>query len=602
MTRFLMMVMIMNALITFADDNRTYQFSHGLSFLHDLKYGADYQHFDYVNPQAPKGGELALPSMQAFSTLSPLDFPRSLAPPGLEWTYDTLLVRSGDEVSAFYGRLATGMAIAPDRLSIAFRLHPSARWHDGKPVIAQDVKFTLDAWMGSVIRGALLHWAESVEIADNKTVIIHTNADPAGHLRILGGIPILPAHYWADKDPTQIAFSPTLGSGPYRIAEARRGRYIRYERVTDYWGKDIPVNRGKFNFDSIRYDVYRDAVVAREALHKGLFDIWTENDVMQWANSYDVPARDKGWMIKGTRTYRVDIGARKWLIFNNDVYPFSEPLVREALTHALDFDWQNRVLHAGELERAQSYFNNSVFAAKGLPSEEELVLLEPFRGQIPERVFTETFRFPETDATGHDRTGLLHAMMLLKEAGWMLKEGVLVDQSGTRFVIEFLSNTDEDKRWLLPYISSLETLGVKANIRLVDDSEYTNRIRNRQYQAFIRAGDVGLPPWELYMSFHSDSLDLTYSYNAARIGHPAIDALVEHATSASRLDTMVTACRALDRILLWSFFMIPLDALTDYRIVYWNKFGRPGASADMYLSPFPDGWWYDPAKAAQISF
>lgn len=597
-----MMVVTMNALITFADDDKTYQFSHGLSFLHDLKYSADYQHFDYVNPKAPKGGTLALPSMQAFSTLSPLDFSRSIAAPGLEWTYDTLLVRSGDEVSAFYGRLATGMAIAPDRLSIAFRLHPGARWHDGKPVVAQDVKFTIEAWMESVTGGALLHWAESVEIADDKTVIIHTNADPAGHLRILGGISILPAHYWADKDPTQIAFSPTLGSGPYRIDEARRGRYIRYERVTDYWGKDIPVNRGKFNFDSIRYEVYRDAVVAREALHKGLFDIWTENDVMQWATSYDVPARDKGWMIKGTRTYRIDIGARKWLIFNNDVYPFSEPLVREALTHALDFDWQNRVLHAGELERAQSYFNNSVFAATGLPSREELLLLEPYRGQIPERVFTESFRFPKTDATGHDRAGLLHAMGLLKEAGWMLKDGVLVDKLGTRFVIEFLSNTDEDKRWLLPYIKSLETLGVQANIRLVDDSEYTNRVRNRQYQAFIRAGDVGLPPWELYMSFHSDSLDLTYTYNSARIGHPAIDALVEHATSASRLNTMVTACRALDRVLLWSFFMIPLDALTDYRIVYWNKFGRPSAIADMYLSPFPDGWWYDPIKAARISF
>jgi microcin C transport system substrate-binding protein len=601
MIRLLAMVLAMSVPIAFADADKTYQFSHGLSFLHDLKYSADYQHFDYVNPDAPKGGGLTLPSMQPLSSLSPLGGFSSGTAPGLNWTYDTLLVRSGDEVSAFYGRLASGMAIAPDRLSIAFKLHPDAKWHDGKPVAAQDVKFTLEAWKESVAGVSLLHWAESVEIVDEKTVIIHTNADPAGHLRILGGMSILPAHYWADKDPTEIAFIPTLGSGPYRIAEARRGQFIHYERVVDYWGKDIPVNRGKFNFDSIRYDVYRDAVVAREALHKGLFDIWTEQDVLQWATSFDVPALDKGWMIKGTSTYRVDIGARKWLIFNNDVYPFSDPQVREALTYALDFDWQNRVLHAGELERAQSYFNNSDFAARGLPSEDELVLLEPFIGQIPKRVFTESFRFPETDAAGYDRAGLLHAMGLLKKAGWTLKDRVLVDEEGAAFVIEFLSNTAEDKRWLLPYISSLEMLGVKASIRLVDASEYTNRVRNREYQAFIRAGDVGLPPWELYMSFHSDSLDLTYSYNQARIGHPAIDALVEHATSASRLDTMVTACRALDRVLLWSFFMIPLDALTDYRIVYWNKFGRPQGTVDMYLSPFPDGWWYDEARAAQIS-
>jgi microcin C transport system substrate-binding protein len=585
---------------SFADADRSYQFSHGLSFLHDLKYSADYQHFNYVNPDAPKGGGLTLPSMQSFSSLAPLSFSSSSAP-GLTWTYDTLLVRSGDEVSAFYGRLATGMAIAPDRLSIAFKLHPSARWHDGKPVVAQDVKFTLEAWMASATGVALLHWAESVEIADEKTVIIHTNADPAGHLRILGDIPILPAHYWVDKDPSENAFVPTLGSGPYRIAEARRGRFIRYERVMDYWGKDIPVNRGKFNFDWIQYDVYRDAVVAREALHRGLFDIWTEQDVLQWATSFDVPAFDNGWMIKGTRTYRVDIGARKWLIFNNEVHPFGDLLVREALTYALDFDWQNRVLHAGELERAQSYFNNSVFASRGLPSEDELALLEPFKGQIPERIFTDSFRFPRTDAAGHDRAGLLHAMALLKKAGWKLVDGVLVDNEGTAFAIEFIYNTAEDKRWLLPYLDSLEILGVKAKIRLVDTSEYINRARKRDYQAFIRAGDVGLPPWELYMSFHSDSLDLAYSYNSARIGHPAIDALVEHAASASRLDTMVTACRALDRVLLWNFFMIPLDALTDDRIVYWNKFGRPQGTADMYLSPFPDGWWYDEARAAQIS-
>jgi microcin C transport system substrate-binding protein len=596
----LAMALIMSVPTSFADADRSYQFSHGLSFLHDLKYSADYQHFNYVNPDAPKGGGLTLPSMQSFSSLAPLSFSSSSAP-GLTWTYDTLLVRSGDEVSAFYGRLATGMAIAPDRLSIAFKLHPSARWHDGKPVVAQDVKFTLEAWMASATGVALLDWAESVEIADEKTVIIHTNADPAGHLRILGDIPILPAHYWVDKDPSENAFVPTLGSGPYRIAEARRGRFIRYERVMDYWGKDIPVNRGKFNFDWIQYDVYRDAVVAREALHRGLFDIWTEQDVLQWATSFDVPAFDNGWMIKGTRTYRVDIGARKWLIFNNEVHPFGDLLVREALTYALDFDWQNRVLHAGELERAQSYFNNSVFASRGLPSEDELALLEPFKGQIPERIFTDSFRFPRTDAAGHDRAGLLHAMALLKKAGWKLVDGVLVDNEGTAFAIEFIYNTAEDKRWLLPYLDSLEILGVKAKIRLVDTSEYINRARKRDYQAFIRAGDVGLPPWELYMSFHSDSLDLAYSYNSARIGHPAIDALVEHAASASRLDTMVTACRALDRVLLWNFFMIPLDALTDDRIVYWNKFGRPQGTADMYLSPFPDGWWYDEARAAQIS-
>ena len=576
-------------------------FRHGVSILHELKYPPDFRHFAFVNPDAPKGGTLVMPSMTDFSTLSPLLNPQRA--PGLNWVYETLLLRAGDEPAAYYGSLAEQIALGADRRSIVFRLHPGARWHDGMPITSNDVKFTFDAIKAdatsSTIRMAS-PWFESVDIVNDREFVIRTIADPSLSLTPLANyIPILPAHYWGDKDPTIATLTPPLGSGPYRIAAVEKGRFVRYERVTDYWGRDLPVNRGRFNFDTILYDVYRDATVAREALRKGLLDVW-----LQWGHdilAFDTPARDKGWLVQGKRRYRMDIGARFWLILNNRRHPFDDAQVREALSLAFDFEWQNRALFTGRLTRADSYFQNSVFAATGLPSESERELLEPFRDQIPERVFTEAFRFPRTSGVGRNRPGLVRAQALLAEAGWQMRNGVLIGEGGEPFTIEFLARVPAEQRRLLPYVDALTALGIESRIRMVEGAQYANRLRNRDYDAFIRIGDFGLPPWELHLAFHSQAVDAPLSFNHAGIGHPAVDALVDAAKAASTLDSMAAACRALDRVLLWSFYQIPLDAVDDPHLVYWDKFGRPQREAEAtYLSPFPDGWWYDPVKADRI--
>ena len=572
-----------------------------MSILHELKYPPDFRHFAFVNPDAPKGGTLVMPSMTDFNTLSPLLNPQRA--PGLNWVYETLLLRAGDEPAAYYGSLAEQVALGADRRSIVFRLHPGARWHDGLPITSNDVKFTFDAIKAddtsSTIRMAS-PWSESVDIVDDREFVIRTKADPSLSLTPLAAyIPILPAHYWADKDPTIATLTPPLGSGPYRIAAVEKGRFVRYERVTDYWGPDIPVNRGRFNFDTILYDVYRDATVAREALRKGLLDVW-----LQWGHdilAFDTPARDKGWLVQGKRRYRMDIGARFWLILNNRRHPLDDARVREALSLAFDFEWQNRALFAGRLTRADSYFQNSVFAATGLPSESELRLLEPFRDRIPERVFTKAFRFPRTSGVGRNRPGLVRAQALLAEAGWQMREGVLIGTGGEPFTIEFLSRVPAEQRRLLPYVDALNALGIESRVRMVEGAQYANRLRNRDYDAFIRIGDFGLPPWELHLAFHSQAVDAPLSFNHAGINHPAVDALVDAAKAASTLDSMAAACRALDRVLLWSFYQVPLDAVDDPHLVYWDKFGRPQWEAEAtYLSPFPDGWWYDPVKADRI--
>ncbi len=577
-----------------------YAYSHGVAFLHELKYPADFEHFEYLNPDAPKGGALVLPMMRDFNTVAPLPSERARGAPGLGLAFDSLVVRAGDEIAAYYGSLAEKVAVRADKRAMAIRLHPLARWHDGAPITTEDVEFTFEAVLETAAGQAYLHWLDRVEAVDERLLILHTRSDPTLNLRMLSGISILPAHYWANRDPSAPTLVPTPGSGPYRIAEVGQGRSVRYERVPDYWGADLPVNRGRFNFDTIHYDVYRDATVAREALRKGLLDVWVETDIGHWAVSYDTPAYQRGSLIKGRRTYRVDIGARMWVVLNTQRPPFDDIRVREALTYALDFEWQNRVLHSMEQTRADSYFHGSPFAARGLPTDAELALLEPYRATVPSRVFTHEFTLPETDGRGENRPGLLRARDLLAESGWRMQDGVLVDADGRPFDIEFLSRSPEDQRTLLPYIDSLSKLGIRANIRAVEQVQFTNRMRNRDYQAFLRVGDIGLPPWELRMGFHSSSVDQPVSFNHAGISHPAVDALIEAAVSARTLDEMIVACRALDRVMQWGFYVIPLDAVVDHRIVYWDKFGRPSPADPMYLSPFPDGWWYDPARAGRI--
>ena len=578
-------------------------YEHGISFFHELKYPADFTHFDYINPDAPKGGVLVQSTQNDFNTLT-LITDQLVAAPGVSLLYDSLVSYRAEEMSSFYGWLADGLSASDDKRTLFIRLHPRARWHDGTPITARDVKFTLELIKASIRFRGFFSWVQSVEILGEREIAFRLASElTISNLFPLSWFPIMPAHYWEERDPTRASLEPPLGSGPYRVAEVRKGRYIRYERVPDYWGRDIPVNKGRFNFDQIHYEVYRDATVAREAFRKGLFDTWIERDIRYWATGYDIPARDKGWLVMDYLDHREEIGVNRVIALNNRRDRFKDPRVREALTLAVDFEWENRVLRFGLLDRALSNFAGAPsLEARGLPGEGELALLAPFRDQLPKRLFTEVFEFPRSTGSGRNRAPLERARALLAQAGWHIADGVLVNSGGEPFEIEFLSADVADQRTLLPYLSTLKLLGIAGGIRLVEAAQFANLSQKFDYDARIIQNDILAPPIVfLSMFFHSQSASQPQSYNVAGIADPVVDALIAEAVKVTTVEEMAIACRALDRVLLWGFYQIPLDAIAPFRLVYWNKFGRPEREdLAVYKSPFPDGWWYDDTKAARI--
>ncbi len=576
-------------------------FQHGIAFFHDLKYPADYTHLDYLNPNAPKGGELVLPTQSAFNTLAPMSTRGVGAPQGFWFTSDTLLIRAGDEVSAFYGRLADGVAVADDGMMMAFRIHANARWRDGVPITARDVAYTLDMRRNQPEGRMYFSFIGGVEALDDRHVVVHLNSPiTLNHIIMIQFTSILPEHYWRDRDPAANTLDPPLTSGPYRVSAIKQGRFIEYQRDPEYWGRDIPVNRGRYNFEKVRYDVYRDATVIRESFRKGLIDIWTETDLRYWHDSFDTPAFAKGWVRKIRRHFGIEVGVRSSIAINNRRAKFEDRRVRKALTFAMDFDWQNRTLHMGHHKRAHSFWPDTMLSATGLPSDAELALLERFRDQLPTELFNKPFRFPETASVDDHRSNLVRARQLLSEAGWRTIDGVLSNEAGEPFTIEFLSQNVADSRILLPYLQDLKRLGIAATIRLVESSQFINLLRQFDFDAVLKSQDILMPPViELEATYHSTAAKDPVSRNVAGIGHPALDYLITQANLATTLEEMIAACRAIDRVLLWQYYQIPLYSVDLRRTVHWDKFGIPDFEAK-YWPAFPDGWWYDEAKAARI--
>ena len=577
------------------------EFKHGIAFFQDLKYPAGFTHLDYLNPDAPKGGELVLATQSAFNNLAPMATRGISAPDGFWFTSDTLLLRAGDEVSAFYGRLADGIAVADDGMFMAFRIHADARWRDGVPVTASDVAYTLNSLRNQIEGRMYYSFIGDVEVLDDRHVVVHLHSPiTLNNVIMVQFTSILPEHYWRDRDPSASTLDPPLTSGPYRVSAIKQGRFIEYERDPDYWGRDIPVNRGRYNFAKVRFDVYRDATVIRESFRKGLIDIWTETDIRYWHDSFDTPAFAKGWVKKIRRHFGIEVGVRSNIALNNRRAKFNDRRVREALTLAMDFDWQNRTLHMGHHKRAHSFWPDTILAATGLPSDAELALLERFRDQLPSELFDRPFRFPETTSVDDHRENLVRARQLLSEAGWRAVDGVLTDAAGEPFTIEFLSQNVADSRILLPYLQDLKRLGIAATIRLVESSQYINLRRDFDFDAVLQNQDILMPPViELEATYHSEAAKDPVSRNVAGIGHPVLDYLITQANLATTLEEMTAACRAIDRVLLWQYYQIPLYAVDLRRTVHWDKFGIPDFEAK-YWPAFPDGWWYDDAKAARI--
>lgn len=582
-----------------ADDPKP---QHGIAMHGDLKYGPDFKHFDYVNPNAPKGGQIRLGALGGFDSLNPFIVKGNPAG-GASFVYDTLLTSSADEAFSEYGLLAKTVRTPEDRSWVEFTLRDEARWHDGKPITADDVIFSFNTlvekgqpfyrfYYGSVER--------AVKIGP-KTVRFDFKPGENRELPlILGQLSVLPKHYWETREFDATTLEPPLGSGPYRVKNVDANRSIVLERVKDYWGKDLPVNIGINNFDVIEFEYYRDSQVAIEAFTGGRFDFRRENSSKAWATAYDVPAVKKG-LIKLEEFDHDRPAGMQGFAYNMRRDIFKDPKVREALAYAFDFEWSNKNLFYGQYKRTRSYFENSELAATGLPSEAELKLLEPYRGEIPDEVFTKEYNPPKSDGSGNIRSNLRIGSKMLRDAGWVIKDGVRVNEkTGKKLEFEVLLVSPLFERIVLPFAKNLEKLGVTARVRTVETAQYQRRTDTFDYDMIVGSWGQSLSPGNEQRDFwSSDAADREGSRNATGIKSEVVDALIEKVISAPDREALITACRALDRVLQWHHLVIPHFHAGYDRIAYWDKFGQPKVTptrGTQFLT-----WWVVPEKAAAIS-
>ena len=573
---------------------------HAIAMHGTPKYGPDFQHFDYVNPEAPKGGTINLAAQGTFDSFNPFIVKGNAASPG---NIETLLTNSADEPFTEYGLIAEEMIWPEDRSWVTFTLREEARWHDGEPITPEDVIFSLDT-LKEQGRPFYRFYYASIEkaekVGDRQVKFTFTESGNRELPLIVGQMPILPKHYWEGRDFTQPTLEPPLGSGPYRVRDFEAGRFVVQERVADYWGKDLAVNRGTNNFDVIRYDYYQDANAIRQALKAGAIDYREENQAKAWALDYDIPAVRQGWLVMEVVPHQQPAGMQAF-VFNTRRDIFSDPRVRKALDLAFDFEWTNPALFFGQYERNESYFENSELASReGPPQGDVLEILEPYRGRVPDSVFGDVYDPPKTDGSGWPRENLLKALDLLKEAGWVVRDMVLVNaETGRPFRFEILLNSPTFERIVLPFVRNLKRLGIEADVRLVDQSQYINRVRSYDFDMVsLGWGQSDSPGNEQREYWSSAAADQPGSRNYAGIKDPVIDELIELVIQAPDRESLVARTRALDRVLLAGHYVIPAWHLSADRLLYWDKFSRPEVTPKNGTSI--SYWWYDEAKAAAL--
>jgi microcin C transport system substrate-binding protein len=576
---------------------------HGLSTFGDLKYPPDFKHFAYVNPAAPKGGRMAMIGPAGRTTFDSFNafILRGDAAQGLELLFDSLMVRAGDEPSAVYGLVAKDASLAADKRSVTFRMRPEAKFADGSAVTAEDAVFsfeTLKAKGHPSIRLQLRDVAKA-EAIDAHTVRYSFQGDLVRDLPIVvAGLPLLSKAYYANREFDATTLEPPLGSGPYRIAEHRQGAFVTYKRRENYWAKDLPVSVGRFNFDEIRYEYYRDRTAELEGLKAGNYDLREEFTSRDWATGYDIPAVKEGRLVRETLPDASPSGAQGFFL-NTRRAKFQDVRVRKALDYAFDYEWSNKNLFFGLYIRTTSYFENSDMKATGKPSPEELALLEPFRAKLPPEVFGEPYSPPVSDGSGSDRRLLREAARLLDEAGWKSQGGKRVNGRGEPLEVEFLVNDPTSERLTGPYVKNLQAVGITASIRRVDPAQYERRSKAFDYDIKIQRYSMRLTPGvELKNFWGSEAANAEGSFNLAGIRDPIIDALIEKVMAAQSRAEMVTATRAIDRVLRAGHYWVPHWYKASHSMVYWNKYSRP-AIKPLYDRGV-DTWWYDAEKAAKL--
>jgi microcin C transport system substrate-binding protein len=575
--------------------------THALSLLGEPQLPADFTHFPWVNPDAPKGGEIARWALGSFDSFNPFII-RGTAAVGATLIYDTLLKESADEASTEYPYLAQWIELPADRKGVTFELNPAARWHDGRPVTAEDVVWTFETMRQHGRPFFRAYYADVTEaVAETpRRLTFRFRSDENRELAlILGQIMVLPKHWWEGRDFTRPILEAPLGSGPYRIERFDAGRSIVYRRVEDWWAKDIPSMRGTQNFDVTRFEYFRDNTVALEAFKAGQIDFRTENVARDWATGYDFPARRRGLVKLEEIRHELPTGMQAFIV-NLRRPLFQDQRVRRALVELFDFEWMNANIFYGAYTRTNSYFSNSELASSGLPQGREKEILEGFRGRIPDSVFTTEFRLPVTDGSGNNREGLRRALGLLQQAGWRVQDRRLVNAQGRPFEFEILLVSPTFERVALPYVQALQRVGMTVNVRTVDPAQYQRRMDSFDYDMTVGGQGQSLSPGNEQRDFFTCAKAREEgSRNASGICDPAIDELVELVINAPDRAELVARTRALDRVLLAYDFLIPHWHIQSFRVAYWDKFGRPARSPRYDIGL--ESWWIDPAKERALA-
>ncbi len=577
--------------------------AHAIAMHGEPLYPADFAHFAYVNPDAPKGGTVVLEAEGSYDTFNPFTL-KGVPAAGSSLPIETLMTSSGDEAFTEYGLLAETITVPADRSWVEFSLRPEARWHDGVPITAADVVFTFDTLMtkGHPFYRAYYGSVAKAEALDDRRVrFTFVEGENRELPLILGQMPVLPKHYWEGRDFEAPTLEPPLGSGPYKIARFESGRSVIYERVADWWGADLPVNVGRYNWGVVRYEYFRDDTVSFEAFKAGQYDFRRVSQAKEWAIGYDIPPIQDGRMIKELIENEDPTGMQGFA-FNTRRDYFQDPRVREAVALAFDFEWANQTLFNGQYTRTESFFSNTELASSGLPEGEELEILERYRGRIPEDVFTTPFELPKTDGSGNNRANLRRAAELLKEAGWVVRNGVLSSEAdGRPFKFEILLNSPLFERIVLPFTQNLKKLGIDAAVRTVDTSQYQNRLDAFDFDMVVAGFGQSLSPGNEQRDFWSSAAaDIDGSRNIIGIKDPVVDELIELVIAAPTRESLIARTRALDRVLLWSWYVVPNWHIQAYRVAYWNKFGRPEVTQRYGLGMFAT-WWIDPAREAALA-
>ncbi|HUD62097.1 MAG TPA: extracellular solute-binding protein [Acetobacteraceae bacterium] len=577
----------------------------------------DFPYFPYVDPNAPKGGDVTLASIGSYDSFNPFIL-RGTATGGMvsPWVtlpggsgsgssvghvWESLLTSSADEMDSGYGHLAQTIELPADKMWVAFELRPEAKFSDGTPVTAEDVAWTYRTLLDQGRPSFRIQMADvkDVEVEGPRRVIFHFKSNENRELPlILGELPVLPEHFFAGRDFTKPLTDPPIGSGPYRIANFELGRSVTYERRPDWWAANMPTGKGTNNFDRVRIEYFRDSTVAMEAFKAGQIDLRSENISKTWATAYDFPAVERGLVIKQEFTHHLPTGMQGWAM-NTRRPIFANPLVRQAMAEVYDFEWANKNLFYSSYTRTLSYFSNSDLASSGIPQGDELKLLEPYRAELPAELFNQPFKLPVTDGSGNNREELRKALDLLGQAGWSVKERKLVDANGQPMSFIILLDDPSLERVALPYVQSLQKIGIDVGVRTVDPAQYQHLTDDFDFDMTMMVYPEGdIPGNELRDYFTCAAAKAQGSYNIAGICDPAVDALVEKVITAQDRKTLDTAARALDRVLLWRWFLVPNWDSRTFHIAYWNRFGHPD-------KPIREGfnfdtWWVDAAKAQAL--